>query len=179
MKIFHHLTSPVATNLLLALGATLTGCGDKCADTVCVPCTRTENLSVSLDTRTQPGGFTGAEVAGAYVVRFAPPGFTTPLDTLRAGLCDASLHCHFDLQTYPIPGVAGWQHSLAYTTYNYRFVLPRAGRTYDLSNLDVQSQPAGPGCCSCASNVRRRALLNGVPVADDGGGEGNGILLRR
>ena len=179
MKRSHRQYRPAVTALLIAGAAALAGCGSKCADLACAPCTRTENFSVYIDTQSQPGGFKAPEVAGAYVVRYARPGFATPLDTLRTGLCDANLYCRFDLQAYPIPGISGSQLSLAYTTFNYRFVLPQVGRIYDLSNLDVQSQPAGPGCCSCASNVRRRALLNGVPVDDDGGGEGNGIALRR
>ena len=133
---------------------------------------------VRLDTDSRTSGFTSAEVVGAYLVRYAQPGFTTALDTVRNGLCGPSLYCAVDLQHLPLPSSSSRPVS-NYTQLNYRFVLPAASRTYDLSNLDVASQPGGTGCCSCASNLRRRALLNGVAVADDGGGMGNGIVLRR
>ena len=163
---------------LLAVSGLLAACGDKCEDYACAPCTQTENLVVRLDTDTRTGGFTSAEAAGAYLVRYAPPGFATPLDTVRTGLCGPNLFCAVDLQHLPLPSSNSRPVS-NYTQLNYRFVLPAAGRTYDLSNLDVASQPGGTGCCSCASNLRRRALLNGVAVADDGAGAGNGIVLRR
>ncbi|OGX84716.1 hypothetical protein [Hymenobacter glacialis] len=165
--------------VLAAGSVALAGCGDKCADYTCAPCTLTENLSVRIDTDPQRGGFTNAEVAGAYVVRYAQPGFITPLDTVRNGLCDSNLFCVVNLQTLPVPGATGVQPALAYAAFNYRFVLPNAGRNYDLSSIDMASQPPGKGCCSCGSNLRRRAVLNGTPVADDGAGDGRGIYLRR
>ena len=166
------------TVMALALGIGLMGCGDECEDYDCAPCTETENLLVRLDTDSQTG-FSAAEVAGAYLVRYAGPGFAAPLDTVRNGICGPNLLCAVDLQHLPLPTATGSAPALGYLAYNYRVVLPATGRSYDLSNLDVASQPGGPGCCSCATNLRRRALLNGVAVDDDGAGVGRGILLRR
>jgi hypothetical protein len=168
-----------ALSLGASLGAGLAGCGEKCENYNCAPCTETENLVVRLDTDSGRNGFTAAEVAGAYVVRYRRTGFAAPLDTVRTGICGPNLFCAVDLQHLPLPTASAPAPALGYLNYNYRFVLPNAGRTYDLSDLDVASQPGGKGCCSCAYNLRRRGVLNGVAVADDGGGVGNGFVLRR
>lgn len=164
---------------IVAFASTVAGCGENCENYNCTPCTETENLTVRLDTDSRTGGFTSTEVAGAYLVRYARPGLATPLDTIRAGICGPNLFCAVDLAHLPLPTVNGSAPALGYLNFNYRFVLPNAGRTYELTDLDVASRPGGEGCCSCAMNLRRRALLNGVAVSDDGGGVGGGIVLQR
>ena len=163
--------------LLVASGA-LVGC-DACEDVHCAPCTLIDNVMVVLDTRSQPSGFSQAEIKDAYIVRYARPGFAAPLDTLPTGLCQSGVSCKFNLQEYPIPGAQGAQFAQHFADFNYRVVLPKASRTYSISDIDVQTNPPGEGCCNCGSNLRRRLMLDGVPVQDVGKGSGNCILLSR
>ncbi|MDO7847544.1 hypothetical protein Q5H92_14335 [Hymenobacter sp. M29] len=180
MKQFYYRTKFAASVLATSLGINLASCGENCENYNCTPCTETENLVVRIETDSRTAGsFTSAEVAGAYLVRYARPGFATPLDTIRTGICGPNLFCAVNLQYLPLPVANGAGPALVYLNYNYRFVLPRVNRSYDLTDLDVADRPGGPGCCSCAMNLRRRAVLNGVAVADDGAGAGNGIVLRR
>jgi hypothetical protein len=163
----------------MALGAGLAGC-DRCEGIACSPCTRTDNVNIYVDTNSSPGGFSSAEINGIYLVRYTSPGFMQPLDTVRTGLCSSNLFCFIGLESYPIPGTQNVLGSRELPNYNFRFVLPNAGRTFDISNIEVQSEgPSGRGCCDCGQNVRRRLLLNGVPMADDGNGSGRGFALRR
>ena len=173
---FFHQTA--LAGLLIAFSNSLTAC-ENCEDYDCAPCTLTENITLRLDTSSQPGGFSAAEVRDAYLVRYAPPGFLSPLDSLRTRLCDGNTYCAISLDSYPLPVATGGQAALKYTYFNYRVILPKANRIFSLSNLEVASGPGGEGCCSCPSNIRRRLVLDGMAVADDGGGMGNGFLLRR
>ena len=115
------------------------------------------------------GGFQRAELRGAYAVRYAPPGFSGPADTVRLGLASSAFNSHYiGLRALRWPVRTGPQPALqAFTGYSYRFVLPNANRTYDVSNLDVATD-LSDGCCACPVNVRRRFVLDGKPVIAEG-----------
>ena len=62
---------------------------------------------------------------------------------------------------------------------NYRFVVPAANRTHEMSNLEVKMEASGTKCCDCGTNVRRRFVLNGRQIIADGSeNQERGIILR-
>ena len=116
------------------------------------------------------GGFRKAELRGAYAVRYAPPGFAGPADTAKLNLASTAFNSHYislmALRWLPRPGAQPAPQ--AFTGYNYRFVLPKVNRIYDVSNLDVTTELTS-GCCACPVNTRRRFMLNGNLVIAEGG----------
>lgn len=157
--------------LLLALSGCFVGCGDKCAGTYCAPCNAfTGDIVVAFDHDSLQGGFRKAEIAGGYAVRYAAPGFGAPVDTVRQIRGGADFYRGLiSLGTLPWPGQLGGAPQRSLAAYNYRFVLPRPGRTYDLSSVELQTaRSAGDGCCDCGTNTRRRFVLNGAVVVLDG-----------
>ncbi|MBJ6109697.1 hypothetical protein JAO73_11785 [Hymenobacter sp. BT523] len=166
---------------LLTAWATLSGCGSKCEDYVCAPCTPLpSDIVVVFDRDSLRGGFRKAEINGAYVVLYAAPGFTTPLDTVRQKRGGADFYQGFtSLGTLPWSIASPANQSTFPEGYNFRFVLPNASRTFDLSNIELKTE-SGSGCCSCGYNTRRRFVLNGVPVVADGYEfDGRGAILQR
>ena len=64
-----------------------------------------------------------------------------------------------------------------FTIYNYRFVVPAANRTHEMSNLEVKTEASG-GRCDCGTNVRRRFVLNGRQIISNGSeNQERGIIL--
>ena len=170
--------------LFAAGGVALAGCGDKCAGVYCAPCNAfTGDIVVAFDRDSLQGGFRKTEIDGAYAVLYVAPGFASPVDTVRQIRGGADFY-----RGYVSLGTLPW--SIGPTTargpypgsYNFRFVLPRATRTYEISNIEIQTgaSSGGDGCCDCGENKRRRFVLNGTSVVADGN-ENNerATLLRR
>jgi hypothetical protein len=172
-----------STTAWLAAVAVLSGCGDKCDGINCSPCDISiDNINVYIDLDSVHGGFRKADIAGTYAVRYAAPGFTAPIDTVRQARGGADFYRGVvSLRFLPWSSVAAVQAPYSLESYSFRFVLPAANRTYDLSNIELQVGPTGgDGCCDCGENKRRRFVLNGVPVVADGDGPGvRGAILRR
>jgi hypothetical protein len=153
--------------LLLALSSFLAACGDKCEGVHCAPCNGyIEEVALRFDLDSLRGGFRKAEINGGYAVRYRPPGFISPIDTVRQ---QRNGNNFYGLEIY-LRSLAPYEPSNpnSYTNYNYRLVLPAANRTYDISGIEVKSERGGDGCCNCGGNTRRRFALNGVPVVSDG-----------
>ncbi|OGX84715.1 hypothetical protein [Hymenobacter glacialis] len=154
---------------LLVLSAGLAGC---CGSIECdCDAGSASDVVVSFDQDSLQSGFRAAEIRGAYAVRYVRPGFLTPLDTARQVLASTNFNStnYISLQTLRWPAnptlpTAGE----AFTSYNYRLVLPNASRSYSISELEVATG-AGSGCCGCPFNIRRRFVLNGNPVIAEGG----------
>jgi hypothetical protein len=168
---------------LALAGSTLSGCGDKCAGINCAPCSTSPNdIVVVFDRDSLRGGFRKAELSGAYAVVYAGPGFAAPLDTVHQARGKVDFYWGF-VSLATLPWAANKIQPPYPESYNFRFVLPNAGRTYDFSNIELQTGPSGNsgGCCGdCGQNTRRRFLLNGVPVVADGAEfDGRGATLRR
>ncbi|WP_375417393.1 hypothetical protein [uncultured Hymenobacter sp.] len=163
--------------LLAALSFGLAACCGNISCDVCLP--YASDVALSFDTDSLQAGFRKAELKSAYLVRYAQPGFATVLDTVRLNRDDVPYRSVFSLYELAEQGRSGSQASAGpITDYNYRFVLPAPGRTYNLSDLQVKTRVEG-GCCACAENVRRRFVLNGQPVVADGSGAGATTILRR
>jgi hypothetical protein len=172
----------VSTGALLAIGAALSSC-DKCAGINCSPCDLSiDDINIYIDLDSVRGGFRKADVTGAYAVRYAAPGFTRPIDTVRQVRGGTDFYQGFvSLRSLPWSSVAVVQAPSSLESYTFRFVLPAISRTYDLSNIELQTgATGGDGCCDCGENKRRRFVLNGVSVVADGDGPGvRGAILRR
>ena len=165
---------------LVVLSGNLAGC-DPCEDTYCAPCSDfTNDVQLLVDSDSLQSGFRKSELNGAYIVRYARPDFAAPLDTVRQGRGEKRFTPFtFSLQFIPWPTRPAAPAIQDYTGYNYRLVLPRAGRTYAFSELDVESKIESEGCCNCPTNVRRRFALNGQQVVPDGSGPQAVTVLRR
>ena len=172
------LSRAAAACLAAALTTSLPACTKQnaCEDVFCAPCQFTDDVVLAFDLDSLRGGFRRAEFSGAYAVRYALPGFGTPLDTLREGRVYSGQRFSFygrptELFFLPWPTVTQAYSVAALNAHNYRFVLPAATRTYNISSVDVASEAGdGKSCCSCGSNVRRRFVLNGTAVVADGNG---------
>ncbi|MBO2007939.1 hypothetical protein [Hymenobacter negativus] len=153
-----------------ACSVVLEGCIDKCVGVNCAPCNGLlDNIVVVFDRDSLQGGFRKAEMEGAYAVRYAAPGFTTPFDTIRQMRGGVDFHHGVSLRVLPWPTVPAVQGPYELKNYSYRFVLPAANRTYDLSGIELQTgEGTGGDCCDCGVNTRRRFTLNGAPVVADG-----------
>ncbi|MBD2722540.1 hypothetical protein [Hymenobacter armeniacus] len=177
-----HLLAAVSAVALTVLGTLLSGCGDKCAGVYCSPCdVSIDNISVYIDGDSLHGGFRKADLAGSYSVRYVAPGFARPVDTVRLVRGGPNFYTGgVTLRTLPWPTVVSIPAPYNLESYSFRFVLPAANRTYDLSNIELQiGGGSGDGCCNCGQNTRRRFVLNGVPVVADGDEAGRGAVLRR
>ena len=155
---------------LLAASGTLAGC-NACEDVDCAPCNiYIQDIVLVLDRDSLQSGFRRAEINGGYAVRYAAPGFTTPLDTVRQSPNGADFYRSvISLRELPWPRVlaAGTPYDPA--AYNFRLALPAANRTYDISDIELKTGPGDPeSCCSCGENLRRRFVLNGTAIVADG-----------
>lgn len=158
--------------LFAAGGVALNGCGDKCAGMYCAPCNAfIGDIVVAFDRDSLQGGFRKAEIDGGYAVLYVAPGFASPVDTVRQIRGGVDFYRgYISLGTLPwsvgpTPARGPYPGS-----YNFRFVLPRANRAYEISNIDIQTgaSSGGDGCCDCGENKRRRFTLNGTAVVLDG-----------
>ncbi|HEX8330117.1 MAG TPA: hypothetical protein VF629_21455 [Hymenobacter sp.] len=146
--------------LVVALSAGLAGC---CGSINCdCDVTSAGDVVVAFDRDSLQSGFRTAEIKGAYIVRYARPDFSAPLDTARSLLASSNGYSSYvslqllNWSTRPMtpPAATG-----KLVDYNYRVLLPSASRTYDISNLEVTTG-VGDGCCACPFNKRRRFVLN-------------------
>lgn len=153
---------------IISLLAALSGCGEKCEGVDCPPCNAFMNdIVVAFDRDSLQAGFRKAEIDGGYAVRYAAPGFSAPIDTVRQ--TRDGIDFYRGLISLRTLAVGLGRPPGAPQAYNYRFVLPALNRTYDLANIELQTGPSDTGdCCGCGKNERRRFTLNGVPVVLDG-----------
>ncbi|MDQ2794456.1 MAG: hypothetical protein M3Y12_10690 [Bacteroidota bacterium] len=151
---------------LAALCFGLAGC---CQSTQCdCDVSSAGDVVLLADQDSLRGGFRKAELRAAYAVRYVRPGFGTPVDTVALDLVGGAYpSASISLQALPLGRRAGAATG-AFTNYDYRLVLPNARRTYEVSSLDVATGVTR-GCCACPINVRRRFVLDGRPVAAEGG----------
>lgn len=164
---------------LLLLLPGLSGCLG-CNSQICDCFDGGENdIYLAFDSDSSRQGFRKAELAGAYVVRYARSGFTTALDTARIG----------PTPTYPSER-AGFGVILNYvfrqqTTLpdvaanNYAIVLPRVSRRYQVAGIEIANETTGSRCCRCLTNTRKRVVLDGSALIADGNEGGPLAVLRR
>ena len=144
---------------------------NSCDDVECAPCNAfIGDIVLGFDRDSLQGGFRKAEINGGYAVRYAAPGFTTPIDTVRQAPNKADFYRgSISLGTLPWPRVltTGTPYKLA--AHSFRLVLPAANRTYDISNIELNTGPGDTeSCCNCGENLRRRFVLNGAAIVADG-----------
>lgn len=161
------------------LAVALAGCG--CGTVDCDACDplADELILLRLDADSLQTGFRRREVASAYVVRYANPDFTVPRDTVRQNFRAAYQGLGFSEYDVALNLLFATKVATAteFLNSSYRVVVPAAGRQYDVNNLEITTQE-GTGCCACATNARRRYVLNGAPIAADGSSY-TGTVLRR
>ncbi|MBC6697588.1 hypothetical protein [Hymenobacter sp. BT190] len=161
------------------LSAALAGCG--CGTVDCDACDpfADELVLFRLDADTLQNGFRKAEVASAYVVRYANPDFTQPRDTIRQqfqGLYQGFGFTNRDIALNLL--FAGKISTAAqFLGSSYRVVVPLASRQFDISNLEISTED-GTGCCPCSYNTRRRYFLNSRPITADGTSYSGTVLSR-
>jgi hypothetical protein len=168
----------------LGLGNILAACdNDKCEGVNCAPCTTdVDDVQVVFDLDSAGTGFRAAELRGAYVVRYKRPGFGAARDTVRRLATPGNGFGRYYLALFQLRwprAVAGSYVVDTLQAHNYRVVLPAANRQYNLADLELRSQISTEGCCACPRNVRRRLLLNGLPIVADGAGDAGVVVMRR
>ena len=164
--------------LLLLGGGALSSC-QNCEQQTCDCFSEFEDsiqLAYDLDSLQQ--GFRRAETREAYVVRFTQPGFTTPLDTVRENTGQNGpnfYHSGIVLNRLFAPrnGVYGPEG------YNFAVVLPRAGRRYLITDIELAGETRGDKCCRCYSNTRKRLRLDGAYLVAEYPNQGPAGVLRR
>ena len=154
---------------VLVISGGLAGC---CGSIQCdCDATSAGDVVLQFDQDSLQNGFRAANVRGAYVVRYARTGFLAALDTARLRLTGSGASSGYSylvrLKFLSWPVRAGGQPTAGLADYNYRFLLPNASRTYEVSNLEVVTGVTS-GCCACPINIRRRFGLNGSPVVAEG-----------
>jgi hypothetical protein len=160
------------TTLLPALSSCL-----NCQDQTCDCFSEGEDdVALYFDRDSLAQGFRQAELAGAYLVRYTPPGFTAPLDTIRPQPTGESDY------TFSPFGVrlGNWlaAPSPSFAAHNYAVVLPRPGRRYLISDLEIAGETRGDRCCQCYRNTRKRLRLDGTYLVADDQGQYS-LVLRR
>lgn len=147
------------------------GCGLSCSQQTCDCFSEGEdNVLLRFDLDSLSQGFRRAELRNAYVVGYSTPGFATALDTVRDRASQAQ-----QLDFYASRGVllnylfgARPNSTQNFTGYNYAVVLPRAGRRYLVSELELAGETRGSRCCSCYRNTRKRLRLDGTYLVAEG-----------
>jgi hypothetical protein len=168
---------------LLLLGcllgaATLTTCTPDCREQTCDCFSEYEDaiqLRFDLDSLNQ--GFRRADVRATYVVRFAPPGFATPLDTAREERQSSQ-----DFYRYGIVLNTLFQPrngNYGPVGYNYAVVLPAIGRRYQITDIELAGEERGSSCCRCYRNTRKRLTLDGTYLVAEDPSRGPAAVLRR
>lgn len=162
---------------LLGAGA-LTTCTPDCRQQTCDCFSEEEDaiqLQFDLDSLSQ--GFRRAEVRGAYVVRFASPGFATPLDTARQERQSSQDFYRYGITLNGLfPPRNG---NYGPVGYNYAVVLPAIGRRYQITDIELAGEQRGDECCRCYRNTRKRLRLDGAYVMADGRKSEPAAVLRR
>jgi hypothetical protein len=172
--------------MALALGIKLCflngGCGLSCSQQTCDCFSEGEDdifLRFDLDSLNQC--FRRIELRNVFVVRYSVPGFVTALDTVR----DTSAKSEF-LNFYASRGVRlnylferRPGNNQDFTGYNYAVVLPRAGRRYLVSELELAGETRGSRCCSCYRNTRKRLRLDGAYLIAENSSNNPAAVLRR
>ncbi|WP_156109022.1 hypothetical protein [Hymenobacter sp. APR13] len=161
------------------LSAALAGCG--CGTVDCDACDpfADELVLFRLDADTLRNGFRQAEVASAYVVRYANPDFTQPRDTIRQKFQNIYQGFGYSNRDVVLNLLFAGKISTAaqFLGSSYRIVVPLANREFDVSNLEISTEE-GTGCCPCSYNTRRRYFLNSRPVTADGTSYSGTVLSR-
>jgi hypothetical protein len=127
-------------------------------------------------------GFRAADLRGAYAVRYKRPGFGAARDTVRRLATPGNGFGRYQVALLQLRwprAAAGGYGGDTLQAHNYRVVLPAANRQYNLADLELRSQISTEGCCACPSNMRRRLLLNGRPIAADGAGDAGVVVIHR
>ncbi|GAB2956918.1 hypothetical protein GCM10027048_24040 [Hymenobacter coalescens] len=150
---------------LLAVG--LGGCqGLEAPDCSTVKCSSfAYDVPLRLDLDSLNAGFRRREVRSAYLVRYADAALRQPLDTTwqpPRGPQDFYLAGGAVSLLAALPAEGRTVQELP--RYHFQLLLPAAGRSYRITNLQVAART--PECCPV--NVRRRFNLNGTPVVADG-----------
>jgi hypothetical protein len=156
------------TLLLLSLLSTgLMGIG--CCD--CFNPTTDLSLEFSADSL-GGAGFRRAEWRSAYVVRYEAT-LTEPIDTLRQALPGATSPAGGSY-LYVLEGGSGpvaWLDSRwagSKPVGSFRVLVPAAGRTYDLTDIDLKTTGGG-GRCGCYRIERFNFSLNGQRITGKSG----------
>jgi hypothetical protein len=148
-------------NCLLGAGL-LAGCTD-CREQTCDCWSEYEdNIWLQVDLDSLQGGFRKAEVSGAYVVRYARPGFATSLDTARRHPDQSPLDFVYGGIVLSFGLFAPrTQASNEVAQYNYAVVLPQVGRRYQITDIELAGEERGNDCCRCYRNTRKRLRIDG------------------
>lgn len=164
---------------LVSLAAALAGCG--CSNTECDTCDpfADELVLFRLDADTLRNGFRQAEVASAYVVRYANPDFTQPRDTVRQSFRQVYQGLGYTNRDVVLNLVFGNKITSAaqFLNSSYRIVVPAANREFDVSNLEISTED-GTDCCPCSYNTRRRYFLDSRPIVADGAAYSGTVLSK-
>ena len=165
------------------LGASaLASCTPDCRSQTCDCWSEFEDdIRLQIDLDSLKGGFQQAEVRGAYVVRYAKPGFATALDTARQQPGQSLLNFTYGNIILNFRLFAPrTQADNEVAQYNYAVVLPTIGRRYQVTDIELAGERRGDECCRCYRNTRKRLRLDGTyVVADDRGHQEPVAVLRR
>ena len=164
-------TSPTrlltAAVCLLLLG--LSSCAPDCRDQTCECWGQYQNFTfLAFDTDSLNQGYRAAELRGAYAVRYATSAPSAAPDTtaLRPGADGPAgfkrLGVTLDFLFAPQPG-----SRQSFAAYNYAIVLPRPGRRYEITDIELAGEQSSDRCCPCYTLTRRRLRLDGQYVVAD------------
>lgn len=163
--------------LLLLLGAGLISCED-CTQQTCDCFSEYEDtIQLRFDLDSLHQGFRRADVSGTYVVRFAPPGFATPLDTAREERQSSQDFYRYGIVLNEL--FLPRNGSYGPVGYNYAVVLPANGRRYLVTDIELAGETRGSNCCRCYRNTRKRLTLDGAYLVAEDPGRGPAAVLRR
>ncbi len=117
-------------------------------------------LRFNADTLGGPG-FRQAEIRTAYLIRYAGT-LTNTIDTLRQRTAGQSSTLE-SLNIQPGVGASVWLRPYTYANLpvgSYRLVVPAANRTFDITDIDIQTR-TGSEPCGCLFVERLDFSLNG------------------
>lgn len=164
--------------LLLAMAAGLASC---CSNVAC-DCFDGfgSDILLQFDTDSLQGRsdfYRPADLRAAYVVRYRNVSPGLPVDSIPLQLKaeEGFPKYAFSLRSLFVPT----SNSDNFTQYAYRVVVPVAGRSYSVTALEVAGHEVEEHCCSCYQNTRKRLLLDGQPIIDDGNVSRVTALLHR
>lgn len=165
--------------LLLLLLPGLSGCLS-CESQICDCFDGPEDdIWLAFDADSTNLGFRRAELAGAYVVRYARPGFSTALDTVRIGPTPSGPFGGYGLGVVLNYLFYPRQSAQDVPASNYAVVLPRVNRRYQVADIELAGETRGSRCCKCYANTRKRFSLDGTFVIADGQERKPVAVLRR
>lgn len=146
----------------LALALPLPACRRGCQEPYPLP----DSFTVSFSTDTLGGasvGFRLAEVRSAYLVTYAADDLRQPLDTLYAYTGRGGNRRVLDIYSYGnsrAPSFSLGGSSRRPQERSFRLLVPRASRSYDITNV-VLDLAAGSGPCPSFTITRKEATING------------------